>query len=361
MTIDQQGIAGPAVAWKKRPAAGPALGTGLLPGLLLTAAIAGMAYALRQLPGVAALLSPLILSIVLGMAFHNLVGTPARCAPGIAFTLRRILRVAIIMLGLQLTTSQLIAVGGVGLAITAATLMATFVFTGWLGRRLGVEAKLAQLIGAGTSICGASAVIAVNTVTEGADEDVAYAVACVTVFGGLAMFLYPMLPALLHMDAGTYGLWAGASIHEIAQVIAAAYQHGPEAGDLATIVKLSRVAMLAPLVLGLGFAINFRAGRRDRDAADPVRPAPRAAPPIPWFVVGFIAMVGLNSLDLLPALAKDWSIQVTGFLLAMALAAMGLATDIGKLRAKGWRPLALGAGAWGFIALFSLSLIELTR
>src|SRR6478735_8210587 len=152
------------------------------PGLLLAAVIAGAGFALRQLPGVGSF-SPMILAILIGIGFHNLVGTPAIAKAGVAFAMRKVLRFAIILLGLQLTVTQVLDVGLSGIAVIGLTLVSTFLFTTWLGRRIGVEPKLTELIAAGTSICGASAVIATNTVTRAPDEDVAYAVACVTVFG----------------------------------------------------------------------------------------------------------------------------------------------------------------------------------
>jgi len=331
--------AGPAAAW-----------LGLVPGLLLTAAIAVTAFALREIPGVG-IFSPMILAIVLGMAFHNLVGTPALAKAGVTFSMRRVLRFAIILLGLQLTAAQVADVGATGIALIAATLVATFAFTKWVGRLLGVDAKLAELIAAGTSICGASAVIATNTVTDAPDEDVAYAVACVTVFGSIAMFVYPLLPGLLTLSPHAYGLWAGASIHEIAQVVAAAYQDGTQAGDFGTIAKLSRVMMLAPVVIGLGFLAR-RARSTAHGTSKPV--------PLPWFVLGFIALVALNSLVTIPAPTKAVIVTATTFLLSVALAAMGLETDIAKLRMKGLRPFFLGLAAFLFIALFSLMLIRMT-
>lgn len=320
---------------------------GIWPGVFLTALIATAAFGLHELPGVTAL-SPLILSILLGIAFHNLVGTPARARDGVGFALKRILRLAIILLGLQLTAAQIVEVGTAGLAVIALTLVATFLFTTWFGRLLGVAPKLTQLIAAGTSICGASAVIATNTVTNAHDEDVAYAVACVTVFGSIAMFVYPLLPSLLHLDPRAYGLWSGASIHEIAQVIAAAFQDGKQAGEFGTIAKLSRVAMLAPVVITLGLIASRRG------------PKTQARAPMPWFVLGFIALVAVNSVIVVPADIKATIVAVTTFLLSMALAAMGLSTDIAKLHAKGLRPLVLGATAFVFIAAFSLMLVELT-
>jgi uncharacterized integral membrane protein (TIGR00698 family) len=320
------------------------------PGLVLTATIAATAFGLRQIPYVS-VLSPIILSITIGMVFHNVVGTPALARPGVTFSMRRLLRFAIVLLGLQLTASQLVEVGASGLAIIAATLTATFLFTVQLGRLIGVDRQLSELIAAGTSICGASAVIATNTVTRAPDEDVAYAVACVTVFGSIAMFVYPLLPGLLHLDPHAFGLWSGASIHEIAQVVAAAFQDGRDAGEFGTIAKLARVTMLAPVVMSLGFMAARQARRNGNDQST-------ARAPLPWFVLGFIALVGLNSLVTIPAEMRSVIVTLTTFLLAMALAAMGLETDIRKLYAKGLRPLLLGAGAFLFISSFSFVLIK---
>ncbi|EKE43828.1 hypothetical protein OCGS_2162 [Oceaniovalibus guishaninsula JLT2003] len=318
------------------------------PGLALCAAIAAAAFVLRLLPGIG-VLSPLILAILLGMAVRNTLGTPVAARPGIAFGMRPVLRAGIVLLGLQLTLWQVMAVGGTGIALIAALLVATFGFTTWLGRMLGVDARLTQLIAAGSSICGASAVIATNAVTGARDEDVAYAVACVTVFGSLSMVLMPVIGGALDMSAHAYGLWTGASIHEVAQVVAAAYARGAEAGEFGTIAKLSRVMMLAPMVLALGFLAR---GKRSGGGGERA-----AAAPIPWFVLGFVAMVGVASTGIVPQPALDGGAVLTQFLLATALAAMGLETDIGGLRAAGLRPALLGAGAWIFISALGLALV----
>jgi uncharacterized integral membrane protein (TIGR00698 family) len=324
-------------------------GANIVPGLCLAMLIAGAAYLARLLPGLSAL-SPLVLAIVLGMVWHNVIGTPAAARPGVRFCLRRILRFAIVLLGLQLTFAQVRLVGAAGFAIIAATLVATFFATRWMGRLMGVEAKLAELIAAGTAICGASAVIATNTVTRASDEDVAYAVACVTVFGSLSMLLAPALLPLTGFDAHAYGLWTGASIHEVAQVVAAAFQGGQPAGEFGTVAKLTRVMLLGPLVIGLGLAA-LRQARRDGGAAG------TASVPLPWFVFGFIAMVLVNSAGVVPDAARPAIASTTTFLLAVALGAMGLETDFRKLRMKGLRPLALGAAAWLFISALSFILI----
>jgi uncharacterized integral membrane protein (TIGR00698 family) len=326
----------------------------ILPGLFLTSIVAGASFAIRMLPGMTTF-SPMMLSMVVGMAFHNIVGTAAWAKQGVTFSLRRLLRIAIILLGLQLTSSQLVEIGGRGLGIIVATVLATFAFTVWMGKLLGVEPKLAQLIAAGTSICGASAIIATNTVTDAHDEDVVYSVACVTVFGSVAMFAYPLLPGLLHLDPHGFGLWAGASIHEIAQVVAVAFQDGQKAGESGTIAKLSRVMLLAPMVIAIGWGARGSKSRKsDLDTSSD-------RPPIPWFVIGFVALVAVNSLITIPADAKACIVAGTTFLLSIALAAMGLETNIGKLAAKGFRPALLGGLAFLFIAGFSLTLIKLTE
>jgi uncharacterized integral membrane protein (TIGR00698 family) len=321
----------------------------ILPGLLLTGAFATAALLTRRIPGMATF-SPMILAIVIGMAFHNLVGTPAWAKRGITFSIKRLLRLAIILLGFQLTLMQVAEVGARGVSIIVMTLIATFLFTIWAGRMLGVERKLAELIAAGTSICGASAIIATNTVTAARDEDVTYAVACVTIFGSIAMFLYPLLPGLLHLDVRAYGLWSGASIHEIAQVVAASFQSGQTAGEFGTMAKLARVMLLAPMVIALSV--------RSR-VLQTLNPAKAVRPPLPWFVLGFIAVVAINSAIAVPGEVRDTVVMLTTLLMSMALAAMGLETDILKLRAEGLKPVLLGAVAFLFIAGFSLTLIKL--
>jgi uncharacterized integral membrane protein (TIGR00698 family) len=317
-------------------------------GIALTGAIAAASMGIHALPGLA-LFSPLIISMVAGLAVRNLIGMPDRVKPGVTFATRKVLRVAIVLLGFQLTIAQILEVGATSVMVIATTLAAAFLFTIWFGRLLRVERQLAELIAAGTSICGASAVIAVNAVTDAGDEDVAYAVACVTVFGSLAMLIYPLLPGLLRLNPLAYGLWSGASIHEIAQVVAATFQHGRTAGEFGTIAKLTRVMMLAPVVLILGALAKRR------------KPTQRgASAPMPLFVLGFVVLVVLNSFVAVPAGTKMWLATGTTYLLAVALAAMGLETDVAKLRAKGLRPLLLGAAASLFIASFSLVLVKLT-
>jgi len=313
-----------------------------LPGLGVVAVITVLATLLQRVLGIAAL-SPLVVALLLGIGWRVFVGNSDAMQPGIRLAMKPLLRLAIVFLGLQVTLNEVAGLGWRGLLAVATTLIATFAFTCLLGRILGIDRRLAQLIAAGTSVCGASAVLACNTVTRGSDEDVAYAIACVTLFGTLAMLLGPMATGLLELAPRTYGIWAGTTIHEVAQVVGAAFALGDEAGHAGMIAKLTRVVLLAPLILSLGVL-----QRREDNSQGQV--------PVPWFVFGFIGMMMFNSLiDLPPALHAAMK-TMTALMLTAALAAMGMETDLRKLRLKGLRPLLLGALAWIFIAALGLAL-----
>ena len=312
-----------------------------MPGLFLSLMLAGAALALSGALGLA-LLSPLILALGLGMAGRALLGVVEAAEPGLCVARQQLLRAAIILLGFRLTLGEVTSLGvGVALAV-AATLAATFLLTRVMGRWLGVPAPLAELIAAGSAVCGASAIVACNTVTRGRDEDVAYAMACVALFGSLGMLACPLLAGPLGLDPRAYGLWTGASLHEVAQVMGAGFALGDEAGAAATVAKLFRVALLSPLVLMLG------AGRRSEGAR----------PPLPWFVLGFLAAMVVNSLLPLPAALLEGLARFSTVLMAMALAALGLGTDLGQLRRRGLRPLVLAGLAALFVSGFSLLALQ---
>jgi uncharacterized integral membrane protein (TIGR00698 family) len=334
-------VATPAVRNKSPVAA-------LAPGLALTAGVAILAYALRMIPGVDKL-SPMILAILIGAAIHNSLGHVAGTGEGVNFSLRRILRLSIVLIGLQITAQQAAEVGLNGLAIIAFSLLATLAATNAMGRLIGVPRGLALLIGVGASICGASAIVAAKAATGGKDEDAAYAVAGVTLFGTVAMFLYPALAGPLHLSQPAFGLWAGASAPEVAQALFASAQGGPEALQIGAIAKLTRVAMMAPVIIAIGeaFARMGLAGEGEK-----------SRPPFPWFLIGFLAMAALNSLIAIPVEVSGPVRGATTFLLSMAMAAMGLHTNLRRVFAAGVRPLALGLFASAFISLTVLGLIK---
>lgn len=323
---------------------------GILPGVLLTGAIGVFAFAVSRFQDVF-VVSPIILAIIFGMIFRRVSTSTPVFRLGVQFAQRRILRAAIVLLGLQLTITQVLEVGLSGFLVIVVAVVTCFLFTRWFGRLIGVDAGLTELIAVGTSICGASAVVAANTVTRGSDEDVAYAVACVTIFGSVSMILEPLLPHTLALTPVQYGVWAGASVHEIAQVVAASFVHGEEAGHVATVVKLSRVVLLGPMVIALGLYAQ-RVARHGEVTWEPA--------PMPWFILGFVVLLGVNSTIRIPAEAMAWIAPATTIMFAMALAGMGLETDVAKLRVAGIKPLALGAASAVFIAGVSLAAIKLT-
>ncbi len=310
----------------------------LLPGLILSVAMALLAVFVRERSGVAAL-NPVVVALVLGVAFRAAFGLPAVLQPGAAFTVRPVLRAAIVLLGLQVTPGQLMSLGGGALLLALSSVALTLPFTIWLGRRLGVGDGLSQLIGAGTGICGASAIVAANQVVGAKQEDVAYALAVVTVFGTAALLLFPALAGPLGLSPRAFGLWAGASIHEVVQAVGAAAAGGPAAAEAGTITKLARVVLLAPAILALG--LWARKGT-----------AVRA--PVPWFAFGFLALVALGGTGLVPSVAVQWSRTLVPIMMGASVAALGLGTDLRALRARGLRPLLLGGGATIFIAAIGL-------
>ena len=321
----------------------------LAPGLALTGGIACASYALRMAPGVDKL-SPMILSVLLGAVIHNSAGAIAGTGAGVNFSLRRILRFSIILIGLQITAQQAAQVGLGGIVMIAVGLVATLAATLAMGRLIGVSRGLSLLIGVGTAICGASAIVAAKASTGGKDDDAAYAVAGVTLFGTIAMFLYPALQGVLHLSDASYGLWAGASVHEVAQAVFAAGQGGPEALQIGTIAKLTRVAMMAPVIILLG-ELSAHFGFAGEGA--------RGKPEFPWFLIGFLALAGLNSLIAIPTEISGPIRTATTFLLSMAMAAMGLHTNLRQVFSAGLRPLALGLFASVFISLTVLAMIKL--
>lgn len=317
------------------------------PGLALCLAIALLAILVRDLSGLAAL-NPVVVALVAGVGLRAALGPRPAVKPGLAFAVRPLLRAAIVLLGLQVTLGQLAGLGPGALLIALAVVALTLPFTMWLGARMGVEAKLALLIGTGTAICGASAIVAANQVARGRDEDVAYALAVITLWGTAALLLFPLLAGPLGVSERGYGLWAGAAIHEVVQAVGAAAAGGPEASQAGTVMKLARVFLLAPAVLALGWWLAS-----PRHGAAGAAPAGARAP-VPWFAFGFLGLVVLGSTPLVPEAARDLSRLLVPIMLAASVAALGLSTDLRALQARGAAPLLLGGVSTVFIAALAL-------
>lgn len=253
-------------------------------------------------------ISPLTLAIVLGMALGNTVAAPylLRIGEGIAFSKGRLLRLGIVLYGFKITWTQLAFAGWPALFADVGVVCGTFALALWLGRRLGMERDTAALVGAGSAICGAAAVLAAQPVLKAKEADVGVAVATVVVFGTLAMFVYPLLAALLLpsvADADAcfgWGIYTGASVHEVAQV-----------ADVAVITKMIRVLLLAPFLLALPWLMRRFGGGAPA--------AQKGAPALPWFALGFLGAVAANSPLLLAGMLALWLLLGGGTLSYLAL------------------------------------------
>ncbi|MEM6518507.1 MAG: YeiH family protein [Cyanobacteria bacterium P01_C01_bin.70] len=322
--------------------------TTLLPGLLLASGVAGIAILLSRILGIREL-NPLLLAVLLGMGCRQAWQVPHTYRPGIQFAMKRVLRLAVILLGLRLSAEEILSVGPVGLVVLVLSATSTFYITCWLGRYLKISQKLTHLIAAGTSICGASAVVATNAVIDSSEEDMTYAIAAVTGFGTLAMLSYPLLATMLGLSPQIFGIWCGVSIHEVAQVIATAFQQGNVSGELATVTKLARVLLIVPMMLSLSCQNNGRSARGQGFSSIP----------IPWFVLCFCGLVAINSLNIVPESTKAAVLMGNQFLLCVALAAMGLETNLRQLKQIGLKPIYLAGFSWIFLSLLSLSIIQI--
>jgi uncharacterized integral membrane protein (TIGR00698 family) len=326
-----------------------------VPGILLTGAIAILATELAKSAWMQANgISALTLAIVGGMIVGNTVypRMAVSTARGVTFSKQILLRAGIILFGLRLTFQDIGQVGVAGVMIDAVVLSSTFALSCWAGTRLfGLNRRTAMLIGAGSSICGAAAVMATEPVVRGRAEEVCIAVSTVVAFGTLAIFIYPALYHLndrmhwLSITPFAYGIFTGSTVHEVAQVVAAGKAVADTAANTAVITKLVRVMMLAPfLVLLSAYLLRNSAGAAaPTEAAAPAVPSQSWRGVIPWFALGFIAVAGFNSMAVLPHPFVHAAIDADTLILATAMAALGVSTQVSAIRAAGIKPLGLAA------------------
>ncbi len=318
-----------------------------VPGLLGVAAATAVAFGVHALvPAV----NPSTVAVVLGaLAVNTGLHRPALHV-GTHVASHRFLRLAVVLLGLQLGLSQLLDLGLRGALVVVSTVAVTFTGTRLLGRLLGVPPARALLIATGFSICGASAVAAMEEVAGGDEDDTAVAVALVTLCGSLAILLLPLLRQPLALDPAAFGSWVGASVHDVGQTVATA-DRVPGALTTAVVVKLSRVALLAPLVAGMSLA------RRRRSPSGSAGPRP---PLVPLFVAGFLGAIAVASSGLLPDPVLLGAKTVQEVLLAAALVGLGTGIHLPTLRRTGGRALALGLLSWLLVATVAYAGVRLT-
>lgn len=304
----------------------------LIKGLVLAAFITIASILLTQV--LHSSISPLIFAIVLGLIVGNLRPqlTSGSWHAGLDFCKKRLLRIGVAFYGINITLQHIADVGTGALLVDVVMLSSTLFLGYWIGHKwFGLDAPTSLLVGAGSAICGAAAVLAAEPVVRAKPQQATIAVGTVVIFGTLAMFLYPLMYPLLGLSQEAMGIFTGATIHEVAQVVAAGDAINSTVAQTAVITKLTRVMMLAPVLVLLGHWLNRKQG------ADAV------LPPQPWFAYGFILVVVINSVLDLPPIWVDVVKHLDIWALTMAMAALGLSTHLSELKSVGWKPLVLGA------------------
>jgi uncharacterized integral membrane protein (TIGR00698 family) len=345
----------------------PSSTRGQLNGVLFVALFAAAVTRLADLPVIASLgLSPLIVGIVGGAIYGNALrdGMPESWAAGVNFSARKLLRIAVAFFGLRVSLQEIAQVGLPGLVESVVIVVSTLAIGTWAGMKImKLDRDTALLTAAGSAICGAAAVLAFESTLQSKPHKSAMAVGSVVLFGTLSMFLYPVLyrAGWLHLDTLGAGLFFGGTIHEVAQVVGAASNVSPEATHIATIVKMTRVMLLVPVLLVVGLWVNRSArGSQGTHAGEGARKLA-----VPWFALGFLACVVVNSLHVLPAHVTHTVNALDTFALTMAMTALGIETRISQIRQAGPRALTTGfilyvwliggglAITWGIERLFA--------
>jgi len=298
----------------------------------------------------------MLFALLLGIAV-NFLSKDERCRPGLDFASRTVLRLGVALLGARITLEQIQSLGGGAVVLTAGAVVLTILCGVLLARVTGLPRNFGLLTGGSVAICGASAALAIASVLpRGPDHerDTIMTVVAVTALSTIAMVLYPVLAAAIGFDEHTTGIFLGATIHDVAQVVGAGYSVSTQAGDTATIVKLFRVALLLPVVLVISFMLQ-------RSRAAELGGEERSAL-LPSFLVGFALLVMVNSLGWLPASVAGVLQEGSRWCLVVAIAALGTKTSLGDLARVGWRPVAIIVGETVFVGLLVLGgLLLLTR
>ncbi|GGN08237.1 membrane protein [Terrabacter tumescens] len=330
-----------------------------LPGLALGAAVSAAALGLnRWVPS----LSPLLVAIVVGATLANTGRIGAGLEPGLAVASRRLLRLGVALLGLQLALGDVLRLGWGVIAVVVAVVALGIAGGMVVGRLLGLSRSQTLLIAGGFSICGAAAAAAVDGVIESEDDELVTSVALVVLFGTAMIPLLPLAAGWIGLAPAQAGMWAGASIHEVAQVVAASGVIGSGALAVGVVVKLGRVLMLAPVLALIGLAERRRAARSgagtagDGSAADGSTGGGRGGRPplVPLFVVGFVALMALRTTGVVPSGVLSLAKWGETALLTIAMFALGTGVRVASLRRVGPRPFVLAGATTVWVAVVAL-------
>jgi len=318
-----------------------------IPGLLLTAVLAVISNSISSLlPH--GIISGSVIALLLGMLMNPVFSKYSLLSAGVRFSAKGILRLAIILMGLTLSFTQVIQVGKFSLLVMCFTLFTAFGGGYLLGRLLKVNWKLSGLISAGTGICGGSAVAAIAPVIKAQDRDVAYAISATFIFDVLMVILFPLAGSALGMTDMGFGLWAGTAVNDTSSVVAAGYAFSDAAGAYSVIVKLTRTLSIIPAVLAFSY-IHSRANQREGGASKV-----SISGIFPYFILLFLAMVAVKSTGLVPEAVGQGIGQGSKFLMVMALGGIGLKTNFKELSHSGFKPMVLGFSVSALVVLVSL-------
>ncbi len=322
----------------------------MAPGLLAAVALAIVARLVTgYLPSV---IAEVTVAILLGVVIATLAGSRMQgLDPGLQFASQRVLRLGIILLGARLSLAEVARIGAPSTIVIVAVMAVSFLVVLAASRLVKMEGRLAVLIAVGTAVCGNTAIVATAPIIGARAREVAYAVATITLFGTIAIFLYPAIGRALAVPQSSFGLWAGVAVHDTSQVVATSAAYGSQALDVATVVKLIRNALMAPLLL----LIATWWTSREKDAAVSVGRGIRRA--VPLFVLGFLALATLRTLGVIDAAEASTLDVAARALILVALAAVGMSIRVGELRATSWRPFAVGLSVALAVGLGSLAVI----
>ena len=289
-----------------------------------------------------------VLGILLGMGMA-LTGDYPSFKEGTRFCSKKILQFSVVLLGFEMNIRNVVAAGAESLFVMIFTLCAAFLTAWGMGKLLRLPPVTTTLIGVGTAICGGSAIAATAPILQADDREIAHSISTIFLFNVAAVFLFPAIGHLLHMSDAGFGLWAGTAVNDTSSVLAASYAYSDAAGQLATVVKLTRTLMIIPVT----FALSLYMSRKT--ASGETKNGFSFSKAFPWFVLGFVIAVILNSIGIVPPKTAKFLSQSGKFLIVVAMASIGLNTHLGRLLRNGLRPILLGLACWVNLALVSLA------
>ena len=318
-----------------------------LPGVLLCVMIATAAWFLGRLFPIA---GGAVIALLTGMVLSNLWSLPVICKEGLSATSKRILQTAIVLLGFQMNLSHVLTVGAQGLVLIGATITVALLIAWGVGKAMRIQTNEQTLIGIGTAICGGSAIAAVAPVIKANEREIATAISTIFLFNVIAVFIFPLVGHLLSMTDIRFGIWCGAAINDTSSVVAAAYSYSDSAGHTATVVKLTRTLMIIPAAFILALYQLKKEGGAANISIIKI---------FPWFVVGFLLACIIHTVGMVPAEVSVFWGSMGKFCIVMAMAAIGLNTNVRELIRHGQKPLLLGCCCSVAVAVITIFLLFL--